>query len=282
MNPPMDRSNHHLDYASFMALVERSSLGAPGARQLRRRSETIDALRVMAAADRVFRADRDGQPWLGTDGRQRHQICITAARNGNRQALEVLVADLTPLVWHVARGQGLSRSDAEKVVQSVWLQYLRNIDGVDTARQLAGWLIVTSRRKAMELQRDQPDSLCEDEVQRSLASRGSERDRRLWAAFRRLPLRCQELLRLTVLAGRAEYAAVADALRIPSDSVGPMRSRCLTKLRELLSEDTGSIGTVDSDAESVMSTSPTLFVAIGQTIDEVDPVPVQLITYLMK
>jgi DNA-directed RNA polymerase specialized sigma24 family protein len=67
-----------------------------------------------------------------------------------------------------------------------------------------------------------------------------DRDQRLWAAFGRLNERCQELLRLTVLAGRAEYRAVAEALGMPRGSIGPTRGRCLTLLRGLLETEGGS------------------------------------------
>jgi DNA-directed RNA polymerase specialized sigma24 family protein len=69
-----------------------------------------------------------------------------------------------------------------------------------------------------------------------------ERDRKLWSAFRRLPARCQELLRLTVLAGRAEYRIVAERMGMPHGSIGPTRGRCLNSLRDLY-------GTRDQDGD---------------------------------
>jgi DNA-directed RNA polymerase specialized sigma24 family protein len=67
----------------------------------------------------------------------------------------------------------------------------------------------------------------------------SDRDRRIWRAFWRLPQRCQELLRLTVLAGRAEYRAVAETMHMARGSVGPTRGRCLDNLRDLLESEGG-------------------------------------------
>ncbi|MDQ3576846.1 MAG: hypothetical protein M3443_04430 [Actinomycetota bacterium] len=62
----------------------------------------------------------------------------------------------------------------------------------------------------------------------------SERDRRLWEAFNKLPSRYQELLRLMVLAGRTDYHSVAEALRIPH---GPTRGRGLAMLRALYDDE---------------------------------------------
>lgn len=189
-------------------------------------------------------------PWQGLEGRDRHAACMIAAQAGDRRALNVLVNDLTPLLWHVARGNGLDRTAAEDVVQTVWLALLRHLDRLAEPRALVSWLITTTRREASRTRQrgsgqvelspeiadrmEGVDPLPEAEVLRG------ERDRRLWDAFRQLPKRCQELLRLTVLAGRAEYRAVAEALHMPHGSIGPTRGRCLNSLRALYDGDGGS------------------------------------------
>jgi RNA polymerase sigma factor (sigma-70 family) len=188
-------------------------------------------------------------PWAGLEGRDRHAACLVAARSGDRAALDVLVAELTPLVWHVARGNGLDRPTAEDVVQTVWLALLRHLDRLTEPKALVGWLITTTRREAsrsrrhgstqvelpaeMAEQLEGTDPLPEAELLRD------ERDRHLWAAFHRLDQRCQELLRMTVLAGRAEYRHVADALHMPHGSIGPTRGRCLSSLRKLYDGEAG-------------------------------------------
>lgn len=177
-------------------------------------------------------------PWEDLTGIDRHAACLQAARAGDRKALDALVADLTPLIWHVARGNGLDRQAAEDVAQNVWLGFLRHLHRMREPRALVAWLVVAARR---ESRRTWPESkrvsaeetpdlpsnlgLPEDEALRG------ERDRTLWAAFGRLPRRCQELLRLTVLEGRAQYEAVSQALVMPRGSIGPTRGRCLKSLR---------------------------------------------------
>jgi RNA polymerase sigma factor (sigma-70 family) len=171
----------------------------------------------------------------GRGGADRHAACVRAYRAGDRDALVALVADLTPLVWHVARATGLTRYQAEDAVQSVWLALLSHMDRLAEPRALAGWLITTTRREANRIIHAReaapplpaPTESPEDAVLRD------ERDRRLWIAFNKLPQRCQELLRLTVLGGRAEYGPVADALHMPLGSIGPTRGRCLRHLRAL-------------------------------------------------
>src|SRR2546430_15150001 len=87
-------------------------------------------------------------PWEGLEGRDRHAACLVAAKAGDRAALDVLVAELTPLVWHVARGSGLDQTTAEDVVQTVWLALLKHLDRLTEPRALVGWLLTTTRREA--------------------------------------------------------------------------------------------------------------------------------------
>ncbi|OLF09376.1 RNA polymerase subunit sigma [Actinophytocola xinjiangensis] len=190
------------------------------------------------------------KPWEGLDGRDRHAACMIAAQAGDRSAFYVLVAELSPLVWHVARGNGLDRTSAEDVVQTVWLALLRHIDRLSEPRALAGWLITTTRREAVRvLQRASGQVELSGEIAERLQTTDpspehevlrDERDQQLWAAFHKLTQRCQELLRLTVLAGRAEYRAVAEALHMPHGSIGPTRGRCINNLRALYNGDSGS------------------------------------------
>lgn len=192
-------------------------------------------------------------PWWELSGYSRHAACLIAARSGDRKALDALVTDLNPLVWHVARSQGLDRTIAEDVVQTVWLTLLRNLHAVAEPKALARWLITCTKREASKnrggIDRTEPlgdetaerllstDGLPEDEVLRS------DRDRSLWRAFNRLPQRCQDLLRMTVLAGRAEYDHVARELAMPRGSIGPTRGRCIATLRGYLTSATTEGGT---------------------------------------
>jgi len=188
-------------------------------------------------------------PWEGLEGRDRHAACLVAARSGDRAALNVLVAELTPLVWHVARGNGLDRSTAEDVVQTVWLALLRHMDRLSEPRALVSWLITTTRRESnrtrrrgatqVELPPEVAEQLTTDDPLPEAELLRDERDQLLWKAFHRLSQRCQELLRLTVLAGRVEYRTVAEALHMPHGSIGPTRGRCLSSLRTLYDGEAG-------------------------------------------
>jgi len=189
-------------------------------------------------------------PWKGLQGPELFDVCLTAARAGSRAAMNRLVAELTPLVWNVARGHRLDKHTAEDVVQTVWLALFSHLDQVREPKALAGWLITTTRHEARRAYGRTPAPVpLTDEMAEAVPSTQpapeaevlrTERDRRIWQAFSKLPERCQEILRLTVLAGRAEYRIVAEALRMPRGSIGPIRGRCLKSMRELLDTEGGS------------------------------------------
>lgn len=130
---------------------------------------------------------------------------------------------MTPLVWHMSRGNSVNRDLSEDVTQTVWLAFFEQLDTL-------------TRGVAQRVLRGQTatEALLEDE---QAELRDSERNGRLWRAFERLPLQYQEILRLTVLAGRTEYRVVGAAMGMSAGEVGPSRGRALNMLREFLAEE---------------------------------------------
>jgi RNA polymerase sigma factor (sigma-70 family) len=184
------------------------------------------------------------------DRSARIAVLVSAARDGSEDALGQIVTELSPLLWQVARAAGLSPSDAEDVLQTVWMRLLAHLDGIRTPVALTSWLVVTTKREAWraraagrrQLPADQewlaalPDQEAGSEER---AITGDER-RALWAAIGRLSPRCQALLRIIAFAPRPDYQVVAAELGMPVGSIGPTRGRCLAKLRALLDESEGS------------------------------------------
>jgi RNA polymerase sigma factor (sigma-70 family) len=193
--------------------------------------------------DRGPVAVRASQPDRGA----RIASLLDATRDGSEEALGQIVAELSPLLWQVARSAGLDPGNAEDVLQTVWLRLVAHLGDIHDSAALTGWLVTTARREAWRVRaegrrqlptdRDQfaelPDQGPGSEEQAIL---GDQR-RTLWAAVGQLSARCQELLRIVAFAPRPDYAAVAAALGMPVGSIGPTRGRCLAKLRALLADD---------------------------------------------
>jgi RNA polymerase sigma factor (sigma-70 family) len=169
---------------------------------------------------------------------------VNAAKAGSSEALGELVTEFTPMLWQVARAAGLSSTDAEDVLQTAWLSLISHLETIHTPAALAAWLMITTRRESWRVRKadrqqeptDQerlisiPDPRPGSEEQAIVAEEG----RRLWAAYRTLPQRCQQLLRIVAFDQRPNYDEVAAILDIPRGSVGPTRGRCLEKLRVAL------------------------------------------------
>jgi RNA polymerase sigma factor (sigma-70 family) len=187
----------------------------------------------------------------GTDMRsermERLAACLSRAMAGELSALDPVVAELNPLLWHVARSQGLTEEDAADVVQTSWLELVRQLHAIRSPMALTGWLVSATKREAwrvnarrrkqagpgVEALGDPPDPVPLP-VEQVVTD---ERDQALWRQFGQLSERCKALLRVVAQANRPDYAAIADALGMPRGSIGPTRGRCLAKLRGLLLAD---------------------------------------------
>jgi RNA polymerase sigma factor (sigma-70 family) len=170
---------------------------------------------------------------------------LERAQAGKAGAVDAIVRELNPLLWHVARAQGVPPSDVSDVVQNTWLELVARLDEIRSPRALTSWLVVTTKREAWRINRrrqttEPSDTLVDvgdqaPELVTDLIT--DERDRVLWRTFQQLSQRCRQLLRVVAMVDRPDYADVGDALGMPHGSIGPTRGRCLAKLRTLLLAD---------------------------------------------
>jgi RNA polymerase sigma factor (sigma-70 family) len=172
---------------------------------------------------------------------------LEAARGGSEDALGQITAELSPMLWHVARAAGLGADDAEDVVQTVWERLLSHLADIRVSQALVSWLVVTTKHEAWRLRSsgrrqlpaDQewltalPDHAAGTEEQIVL----DEQHRALWRAVGQLSAPCQELLRIVAFVPRPDYQSVSAALGMPVGSIGPTRGRCLEKIRVLLADE---------------------------------------------
>jgi RNA polymerase sigma factor (sigma-70 family) len=182
-----------------------------------------------------------------TDRTARMADLLDAARGGSEDALGQITAELSPMLWHVARAAGLGTDDAEDVVQTVWERLLSHLADIRVPRALVSWLVVTTKHEAWrmrssgrrQLPADQewltalPDHAAGAEEQIVI----DEQHRALWRAVGKLSAQCQELLRIVAFVPRPDYQSVSAALGMPVGSIGPTRGRCLEKIRVLLADE---------------------------------------------
>jgi RNA polymerase sigma factor (sigma-70 family) len=172
---------------------------------------------------------------------------VEQARKGDTTALAEVVRKVTPILWQVARQQGLDRWSCEDVVQTAWLRLVRAPEAIRTPEAFVGWLVKVTRREAWRVAAQQSRTNVTDEAGLSeLPDQGdgpeatavlSAQHEVLWQAVGKLQPRCQYMLRLIAYQGRLSNAPVAEALDMPVGAVGPTRGRCLHQLRSLLAAD---------------------------------------------
>ena len=170
-------------------------------------------------------------------------------RDGQPAGMATLVDEVTPLMWAVARQQGLAHPAAEDVVQNTWLKLIEHAPSIADPQSVLKWLITTTKRDAWATgargHREEPATHADvADVETDSTAPSPELtvladtdDRLVWEHFRTLPARCQTLLRAIAFADKPDYASVAQALGMPVGSIGPTRGRCLAKLRLALVAD---------------------------------------------
>lgn len=169
---------------------------------------------------------------------------VDLAAQGDQVAWSRVVDRYARLVWAVTRSFRLTDSDASDVSQVVWLRLLEHIDRVDPVR-VGAWLVVTTRRECLRvlafrkrvLLTYEPDAFevaAGDQPEPDAELLADERAVDVRRALESLPERWQQMLAMLMADPPAPYARISEALDIPIGSIGPIRGRCLDKLRVLL------------------------------------------------
>jgi RNA polymerase sigma factor (sigma-70 family) len=169
---------------------------------------------------------------------------LARARDGDQQAWNAIVKRYASIIWATCRRYRLSDADAEDVSQAVWLYLVSQLGSIRDPSALPGWLATTTARECCRVLRkickeprleqlldaeDIPDdkiAAAEDAVITA------ERDDVLHEAFSRLSPSCQRLLTLLMAYPEMPYAEISQRLGIAVGSIGPIRRRCLDRLRD--------------------------------------------------
>lgn len=164
-------------------------------------------------------------------------------RLGDQAAWSELIIRYAALVYTVARRAGLPAFDADDCAQHTWLALYRNRHTIKDPSKLPAWLILTTKRQALRMLRQQqhrknspldvtlPDPAIPPDDELLLL----ELQDALQHAIEQLDARCQKLITSLFLAPESvSYTDIAKALKVSTNAVGRMRSRCLRRLRKIL------------------------------------------------
>jgi RNA polymerase sigma factor (sigma-70 family) len=177
---------------------------------------------------------------------------VRAAAEGDAAAWRALVARFSGLIWSVVRAYRLGNADAADVFQTTWLRLAEYLDRLDNPARVGAWLATTARRESLRVARagartvptggldlaamGEADDRSPERalLEREQEALDAQRAKLVWAEFRELSDRCQQLLRILMTVPPPSYVEVAAALDMPVGSIGPTRGRCLRQLREKL------------------------------------------------
>ncbi|MBI4771938.1 MAG: sigma-70 family RNA polymerase sigma factor [Chloroflexi bacterium] len=166
---------------------------------------------------------------------------------GQPTAWEALLSRYERLIYYTALRAGANADEASDVFQAVCLIWLEELGRLRNARALGAWLVTTTRRECWarwkrrggnedELDDAAAERVVSDDSPEKLAAQ-AEDAHAVRGALQQLAEPCRRLLWLLYYDPTCpSYAAVARKLKMPANSLGPTRARCLSKLGEILRE----------------------------------------------
>ena len=185
------------------------------------------------------------------DQRLSDAALLRACRSGETTAWEQLLDRYERLVYSIARNTGLSPEDAADITQLTFGYLLQSLDGMTDEGNLRAWLATVAKRHSRRLlvrQLRYQTSDIDDEIISELLPGQAQADgierwelaEWLRSGLERIDERCRRLLRALYFdPSEPSYADVASSIGIAEGSVGPIRARCLKRLRETLTDSDG-------------------------------------------
>jgi len=173
---------------------------------------------------------------------------IQACRNGSAAAWSQLLETFERLVFSVPLQHGLSRQEAEDIVQTTFMLLYQNLDTLWDNSNLAAWLYAVALRRTWRVLKQTGRKIPLEtegdwlDLAEGLAISDNEAldkwEVTVWLdqGMQKLGANCRELLTTLYFGEQSPppYTEVSAKLGIPVGSIGPLRARCLEKLRQIL------------------------------------------------
>jgi RNA polymerase sigma factor (sigma-70 family) len=163
--------------------------------------------------------------------------------SGDSEAWRKLVERYQALVYAVATRSGLSMADAADCFQQTWIALYENRRRIQDPTRLSAWLVTTAKREVIRTRRRTlPDTGDSSEIESPDHSPlpdeeliTLERQAQLEIALAELDPRCRQVVEAFFFAPEEQsYDQIAASLGMATNSLGPVRRRCLERLKEIL------------------------------------------------
>lgn len=188
---------------------------------------------------------------MATIQNETDQQLIEQCRQGRPDAWQQVLTNYERLVFSIPLNYGLTRADAADIAQLTFVTLVEHLDRLRPDSNLGGWLATVARRHTLHHLRKHKRELLgqTEDVAEShflLGTSGTnataywEEVDWLNQGLSLLDQRCRELLMLLYFSSEPlSYEEVAGRLGLRVGSIGPIRGRCLDRLRAILVERGG-------------------------------------------
>lgn len=173
---------------------------------------------------------------------------VAAALAGDQLAWHAIFDRYQRLVWKTVNMMTARDEDRNEAFSRTWCRLAESLGQIREPERLAGWIRITAAREAIAVGRATATLVpvgdarlfdrLDDEAPASMRWRPeqavltAEQEEAVRRAFHRLDDRCRELLTLLIVQDTPlSYAEVVERLDRPHGAIGPIRRRCLEKLR---------------------------------------------------
>lgn len=165
---------------------------------------------------------------------------------GDEAAWVALLERHGPVINTIARNFHFPLMTIEEIFQDVCVQLIRKLDTIQDPSKLHAWIVTTTKRICLKRQEIIRKTSTEGDVPPTFTSDDIGYDERLilgedfeilQSALSQLDERCRTLIdALFLREPHLSYDKLASELGIAEGSVGPIRSRCLERLRTIVLE----------------------------------------------
>jgi RNA polymerase sigma factor (sigma-70 family) len=179
---------------------------------------------------------------------------IDHCQKGNEKAWHELVDLIGPVIFSICRKSRLSRDESFDIFGRVSLQLVNSIGSLKSPEKVLSFVATITRRQIYNFYQDlHIVEFMEDQIPQSVPGREVDspekiyeltRQRRiLMEAMRHLPERDYRLIKMLFFdPDEPSYKEIAVRLKMPVSSIGPIRSKVLTKLYRILKKEKREIG----------------------------------------
>jgi RNA polymerase sigma factor (sigma-70 family) len=181
---------------------------------------------------------------LAENVRTADRVVIGKCLRGDDTAWATLLSRYKNLIFSIPIKYGLTREEAADIFQSVCVDLLCDLRNLRDSDALSTWLIHVTYNKCFHQARliqkydvldEQLEPLAAAEAIPGTRLQELEREQTVRIALDSLNSRCRKLMRLLFFESPSRsYEEISRSMFLPTGSIGPIRRRCLDKLRKHL------------------------------------------------